>query len=229
LSASVLSLCRRGYSRLLVLHTVLLSWNSFHTCLSHQLASTTDCCCIIGIINWYPSASALLLLGIGIAFTRHRHCSRLALASLSLDIFIPGCSVTHPSASASPSLLVSASSLPRYWHPTFSTPPSSVSVSLTLWHRRYQALVSISSLRSPSSNSASASSSTGFVSSLHPYNQYHRYSYTPTNLLIETHNHSLRNRALYSYTAVLVHICGNEAVSIGNDDSREVSRRIGES
>jgi hypothetical protein len=128
----------------------------------------------------------LLSLGIGIAPPQYLHPWSFSITPLGIAI---------------PSFLVSAFPLPRYRHPALSTLPSSVSVSLALWHRRYQASVSLSCLRTPSSSSASASSSTGFVSSLPHYNQYHRYSYTPTNLLIETHEHSLRNRALYSYTA----------------------------
>jgi hypothetical protein len=61
----------------------------------------------------------LLLLGIGIAPPRHRHCSHSASALLPLNIFIPGCLVLHPSASAS--------LLSLYQHPPFLSigiPPS---------------------------------------------------------------------------------------------------------
>jgi hypothetical protein len=129
----------------------------------------------------------LVALSIGIALPRYPHPWLFSITPLGIGI---------------PSFLVSASPLSQYQHPALSAPPSSVSVSLALGHCRYQASVSLSCLRTPSPNSASASSSTGFVSLPPPYNQYHHYSYTPTNLLIETHKHSLWNRALYSYTAL---------------------------
>jgi hypothetical protein len=128
---------------------------------------------------------ASLLLGISIALTRHRHRSPSISSSLVIQYYTPR--HRHPLLSS-------------YRHPALSTPPSLVSVSLTLRRRRYQASVSFSCLRTPSPSSASASPSTGFVSLLPLYNQYQRYSYTPTNLLIETHKHSLQSRALFSYT-----------------------------
>jgi hypothetical protein len=97
---------------------------------------------------------ALLSLGIGIAPPRYLHPWSFSITPLGIGI---------------PSLLVSASPLPRYWHPALSTPPSSVSVSLALRHRRYQASVSFSCLRTPLPSSASASLSAGFVSLLPLY------------------------------------------------------------
>jgi hypothetical protein len=144
-------------------------------------------------------ASALVSLGIGLA--RHRHWSHSALALLPLDIFIPGRSVLHSSASASP--------LSSYWHPPFlgiGIPPSlhrspryryCSHFSIVGIRRWYPSLVlGLLSPASPQPLYPPASSRRSLST-----NQYHHYSYTPTNLLIETHKHSLRNRALYSYTA----------------------------
>jgi hypothetical protein len=100
--------------------------------------------------------------------SRHRHCSLgisialSALALVSLDILTPSRSVSHSSASASP--------LSWYRHPALPAPHSSVSVSLALQHCWYPASVSLSCLRTPIPNCASVSSSTGFISSLSPYN-----------------------------------------------------------
>jgi hypothetical protein len=99
-------------------------------------------------------ASASLSLGIGITHPRYLHPWSFSITPLGIGF---------------PSLLVLASPLPRYRHPALSTPLSSVSVSLALWHRRYQASVSFSCLRTPLPSSASPSLSTGFVSSLPLY------------------------------------------------------------
>jgi hypothetical protein len=106
-------------------------------------------------IHRSSSASALLSLSISIALPRYPHPWSFSITPFGIGI---------------PSLLASASYLPRYRHPALSTLPSLVSVSLALWHHWYPALVSLSFLRTPSPNSASVSSSTGFVSSLPPYN-----------------------------------------------------------
>jgi hypothetical protein len=152
--------------------------------------------------HWHCSLSALALLslGIGIALSRHWHCSLSALALLSLDILIPGHSVSHLSASASLlssyrhhlslgiGILPSLHHLPRYRYPSH--------FSIIGIRRRYPSLaLGLLLPTAPQSPHPPALSHCSL-----PTTQYHRYSYTPTNLLIETHKHSLQNRALYSYT-----------------------------
>jgi len=102
---------------------------------------------------------------------------------LSLGISIPALSVLHSSVSASLALLsISIPRTPQYQHPSHS----SVLASLTLRSLRYQASVSLSCIRTPIHNPASVSPCISFVSLHSPYTpQYHRYSYTPTNLFYQ--------------------------------------------
>jgi hypothetical protein len=131
---------------------------------------------------------ASLSLGIGIAPPRYLHSWSFGITPLGIGI---------------PSLLVLASPLPRYWHPALSTSLSSVSVSLAFRHCRYQASVSLSCIRTAIHNTGSVSSSIGFVSLHSPYTpQYHRYSYTPTNLLYRnTQTFPAEQRSLQLYSS----------------------------
>jgi hypothetical protein len=208
----------------------------------------------------------LVALGIGIAPPQHWHCSHSASALLPLDIFIPGSSVLHPSSSASPSFLVSASPFPRYQHPCslsiallgigilapsasphsryqhplalgISTPSLSVSATprYQYWHPCSIGIPSlsvsasqVSRYRTPQCQHLSHFTTFGIwhrcpspalelLSSTPPQSLPPLASFpytlptplsitaTPTHQptsFIETHKHSLRNRALYSYTAL---------------------------
>jgi hypothetical protein len=153
-------------------------------------------------------------LGISITLSRHWHHSPSVSSSLLAHYhtprpqhpFSPRISIPSLLTSVSPPLVSASHSLSTALL-SIGIPRTSVSVSLAPWYR-YPSRLGIFGIRcqypSPALGLLSltrVSLSIGFISLHSPYNrQYHRYSYTPTNLLIKTHKHSLQNRALSSYT-----------------------------